>query len=266
MRFETGFSPESEQQFVYESVEQRGGIEARFKRTFTESVEGLPPDNGREARLEVKITSGEEEVSVDNLLPPEWKIVESQTLRDFGSEIAADHESKTVRVPRFVLINDAWKYLVGENSAVGTAETIDGARHEIHEFWKVKGSFLVLLHEIGHAWNGESSSLSDRSREYAEKYNVDALLAVYIKDFRKLPDSSIPAYGEMILQEERDAWSYALRVYLELKKDGVEIEDLSHNEVLRLVNGALAAYGNEDPRLKDFKRKFISEEAKASGS
>jgi hypothetical protein len=105
------------------------------------------------------------------------------------------------------------------------------------EFFSSPGAFLGLFHEIGHLRRREEEGREElpRRRERELRLRAEGLTPLVGKDREDFL---------LVLQEERDAWAFALRLLRELRRRGIDLEPelQTKEDILTFVHAKLHSY------------------------
>lgn len=213
----------------------------------TEGETGIPPTEQGEAppkieeheRFGAKVSEIVTGKGVPTIVGPRGEIV-------FGGGVEVEdliYETEDGKKLSFKsLFPDNWKIV----------RTTTGSMRASYDFKQVfyrdklvdeKGFFLGLLHEIGHAQ--EVSTLTNeeaRARAEVQKRMLDP----------ETPGKEKERATQAVVNNERDAWAWALRKFRELRRKGVDLEPelKTRQDLLRGINKCLKTHENlADPKL-----------------
>ncbi len=222
-------------------------------------------------RVEIRFrsTSGKE-VTLNDLLPSGWKIVQSGSFLDAESTQSLAKgpvtrpSSKIVEYPRhspltrplvaklLKLINldplesASTKKQIIEKSLVSVWNRVRQEKinfdhliiYELHDFLMLKGAFITLLHEIGHAHEPEYEAMPEDRRKLRE----ESIILKY-KKRDEFTEADKKTWSDYVISAERDAWAFAVRAYRKLRSEGIDVEpDLNLEGLFEVVHDALGTY------------------------
>ncbi len=250
MNFLERFLGEREQAFSYTKEKARGDLTVRTERTFPK-----PYEDGKisydVARLKLEVISGDEVVNLEDFLPPGVNVVERQDAPTvMGANVSAD--GKQVELSRFCKLPTGDYPYKTKDSLVREIEE-GGEKYEIHEFLSLRGALLMFLHECGHVHNALGTSSEEKTCERNLRIITtghDVLENKTGAGLDRLGGELLEKYIGIVLQEERDAWYYALRVLRELRSQGIDLEsEMTTAEILQFIRKNLDSYGQHHPEV-----------------
>lgn len=127
---------------------------------------------------------------------------------------------------------------------------------EVHESKPIlhKGFFIKLLHEIGHAINCTKMS-QDQIEQLLNirKKNIESG-KLTIQQLEQLPDND---EYKIVLNDEQNAWDWALTTYKSLKTQGIDLapEFTSEIDIVNFIEEHLESYKDLSPESK---KKFLT--------
>lgn len=246
--------PENSPKNTQESYTERGNLQVRIKREFEVPFENLPRINYREIEIEIVLKSSEgEKISLITFAPPGYKMIEKQ-YSALGPSL--DSENHIVEFPRYRELSQGNVIERTKDSFVEMVTKDNSETVELHEFLKLRGSFLRILHEFGHAFDYLGVRGFEKVKMNAiRKLSTATMILSESKTVDALDDALLEQYLSNVIQEERDAWVYALRVLRELRKEGVDLEPgLSNHDLLNLLHKDLDSYGGKNSRVQKLKK------------
>lgn len=208
------------------------------------------PDNPLMEKLElIYRTPDGNEIRINDFLPPSWKLVEKDRAGAY-----ADHGSKIVVVPYHTLSiidetpQEHEKRLRIEKEEENQSLLIRDAKRypdknlvvsvESRHFLLVRGSFLTLLHEIGHAWEKSERDPEDivRETELRNETRGDNQIV-------RLTEKELEDYKKLVIPSEEKSWDWALKTLYELRSKGINFEPLmSDDEIDDYIKISLDSY------------------------
>ena len=190
------------------------------------------------------ILSNPEGVSLNlqDLLPEGWRFVQRETSpwrSSIGSEMHANFRDKVIVFPLFrftprIFARPLDLRGLSPESKVIDRPALEKTLFETHEFLKMKGSLLALLHEIGHLKQDEVTRQQSiyRSAEVKTK-----------KGILEWKREQIIGYLENVMAVERDAWAEALELYRDFYAKGIDVEpDMTQEDIFQHITMSLHAY------------------------
>lgn len=105
------------------------------------------------------------------------------------------------------------------------------------QFFTAQGALLILLHEIGHAILDENRMYEEIEEEIQLR---DKLNYIGIDQFTP---QELERFDSLVLTQEKLAWEYATKTYLELKQQGINIEpNIPENQIITFANEKTSSY------------------------
>lgn len=227
--------------FTYNQTLERNNLKINVVRSFDKEQPNPDAMNWDTAYVALEFDNGTEIKNIEDYFPPGWKIAQKQSDHP-GLSMSANKELKQIEIPRFIRVPFGERETKGanEDSFVRNGKDDEG-EYEVHEYLKTKGAILTILHEAGHAFN--QMGMNESEAETAKSFRMVGKASFILGDNSVWEDKDFQlGYVEHVIQEERDAWYYALRVFRELEQEGFQVEEMTNREIIALIKKMLTAY------------------------
>lgn len=196
------------------------------------------------------ITKTGEVISLNSFLPEGWRMVQEDNtmsrmlLYSVSKELRASQGRKTVYFPRNYLF-PRWKEdknpPIGEGNKESKSDSVGFLQRllfESHDFLKMDGALIGLLHEIGHTYEPEKSD-----DEQIKQSFYRGLAGMAKSDILDAPQEAMLDYLDTVMKSERFGWAKGLDIYRDLLKKGIDLEpNLTLKEIMELIEHALTTY------------------------
>lgn len=215
-----------------------------------EEADRVPTYPRKGVIVEITVATPEgKEMSLQKLLPEGWLFVQIEELPGRQlSPIQGDHAKKTIQIPRLGHVARIPGYrrptdkFASSESRVPAENITDKVFYETHDFFKMRGSFLTLLHEVGHTQR-VLTEREDRTAYMYSKRTEFSTLREARKGILAWDKKDVIGYLESIVSLERDAWAYSLEQYRSLLAQGADVEpDMSQEELFDYIRACLHSY------------------------
>lgn len=213
-------------------------------------------------------------VRLNDFIPKGWLMAQTERnpalFPDVEPRLEARPKTKLVAYPRTVLI-PRLSFLAKKRhleartpeSKTSASSVYEAVPYETHDYLKMKGAFLGLLHEIGHS---QQPGLNDLEliEEMFLRGQGSITSSERGKGILEAEPADIEKYIDVVIQNERNAWAFALRTYRNLLKQGIDVEpDMDLREIFSSIKDALRSYHptSEPAELDRIRRAKIAREA-----
>lgn len=181
--------------------------------------------------------------SFKSVLPQGWKL-----LRKTRDTLEADTENREIIYGDHQLLLNNYSIPEGEPlpESIETDELmrrVDVSTRMVMEVASPpqmdrKGFFISLLHEFGHAHAFEAMSSEDKQR------SLEARGKLVYKKKNEMTEEERSLHQKYIVQNEKDAWQWALEKLQELRNMRVNLapEITTNEEMYAAIEGALTTY------------------------
>lgn len=213
-------------------------------------------------------------VRLNDFMPEGWLMAQTERnpslFPDIEARLVARPKTKLVAYPRTVLI-PRLSFLAQKRhleartpeSKTSSSSLYEAVPFETHDFLKMRGAFLGLLHEMGHSQQAEISD-SELIEEMFLRARGSIASREGGKGILEAEPADIEKYIDVVIQNERNAWASALRTYRNLLKQGIDVEpDMDLKEIFSHIKDALHSYHptSEPAELDRIRRAKMAREA-----
>lgn len=169
--------------------------------------------------IEIEIKQDGLKMNMSSLLPPNWRVVESEAANETNGICAEGDIDTYVAIP-----------ILGKDSSGKDAH-----------FLETDYSFCALLHEIGHSWQEYRKTYEECAISRFVRQSLASRLEVASNI---LPtDEENELLVEHVYKYERGAWLHALKTFRDMMQAGLTLEpNLTIRDIVKDVNKSLSGY------------------------